>query len=112
MLVVAGVMHCAYLVSVPGQMEREEINEKLSMLGKRMEELKLEIHSATTVTAATFTNFEPSFDLTATLCDKVKAISNEMQELSQKIESEVGRGLLRVFVGTVRMSAFVCTCIM
>ena len=70
-------------------MEREEINEKLSMLGRRMEELKLEIHSATTATSATFANFEPSFDVTATLSDKVKAVSDEMQELSDKIETEV-----------------------
>ena len=74
---------------VSGQMEREEINEKLSMLGRRMEELKLEIHSATTATSATFANFEPSFDVTATLSDKVKAVSDEMQELSDKIETEV-----------------------
>ena len=70
-------------------MEREEINEKLSMLGRRMEELKLEIHSATTATSATFANFEPCFDVTATLSDKVKAVSDEMQELSDKIEAEV-----------------------
>ena len=70
-------------------MEREEINEKLSMLGRRMEELKLEIHSATTATSTTFANFEPCFDVTATLSDKVKAVSDEMQELSDKIEAEV-----------------------
>lgn len=70
-------------------MEREEINEKLSMLGRRMEELKMEIHSATSGASATFTTFEPSFDVTTTLADKVKAISEEMQELSEKIDTDV-----------------------
>ena len=85
---------------VSGQMEREEINEKLSMLGRRMEELKLEIHSATMATSATFANFEPSFDVTVTLSDKVKAVSDEMQELSNKIETEV-----RIFAVVVLFSS-------
>ncbi|XP_076441590.1 centromere/kinetochore protein zw10 homolog isoform X2 [Babylonia areolata] len=81
-------------------MEREEINEKLSMLGRRMEELKLEIHSATTATAATFSEFEfeSSFDITAALSDKVRAISEEMQELSLKVETEV-KGQLNISTG-------------
>jgi hypothetical protein len=72
-----------------GQMEREEINEKLSILGRRMEELKLEIHSATMAATSTFSNFDSAFEATSTLSDKVKAISDEMQELSEKIETEV-----------------------
>lgn len=67
-------------------MEREEINEKLSLLVRRMEELKLDIHDAT---IATFNNFELSFDATITLTDRVKLISEEMKELSHKIDSEV-----------------------
>ncbi|KAK7505508.1 hypothetical protein BaRGS_00003253 [Batillaria attramentaria] len=85
----------AEVLSSAGQLEREEINEKLSILGRRMEELKLDIHAATT---ATFTNFDPSYDTTVTLSERVKAVSTEMQELSKKIDTEI-KGQLNVSTG-------------
>lgn len=67
-------------------MEREEINERLSLLARRMEELKADIHTAITTS---FTHFDSSFDTTTTLSEKVKALSEEMESLSLKINSEV-----------------------
>ncbi|KAL8583837.1 hypothetical protein ACOMHN_040306 [Nucella lapillus] len=79
-------------------MEREEINEKLSMLGKRMENLKQELHTAITASIAAFDEFEPNLNSTTTLSDKVKAISEEMRELSHKVETEV-KGQLNISTG-------------
>lgn len=85
----------AEVLSSAGQLEREEINEKLGLLGRRMEELKLDIQTATT---ATFTNFDHSYDTTLTLADRVKGVSKEMEELSHKIDTEI-KGQLNVSTG-------------
>lgn len=85
----------AEVLSSAGQMEREEINERLSLLARRMEELKADIHTAITTS---FTHFDSSFDTTTTLSEKVKALSEEMESLSLKINSEV-KGQLSISTG-------------
>ena len=70
-------------------MDYEEINQKLAVLGKQMQLLTFEVHSSMQSYSTASLNLGHKFDVTITLAEKVRTLSAEMDELSKRIESEV-----------------------
>ena len=69
-----------------GRLEKEDLNAKLTRLGKRIEEIKVEVNDAL---ERKYADFYPNLDATMELNARVEALSDEMQAVSSNIDNEV-----------------------
>lgn len=72
---------------ITGQLEAKEIQGKMEMLGKKMDDLKLEVFEVTKGKYETF--FPQKFQTTAALKENVDKVLGDFTEAKEKIESEV-----------------------
>lgn len=72
---------------ITGQLEAKEIQGKMEMLGKKMDDLKLEVYEVTKGKYETF--FPQKFQTTSALKENVDKVLGDFTEAKEKIESEV-----------------------
>ncbi len=77
---------CIKNVHVPGRLEKEDLNAKLGKLSKRIEEVKVEVYDSLQLE---YGNFYPTLDTAHDLSQRVNTMTEDMQGVSSRIETEV-----------------------
>ncbi len=73
-----------------GRLEKEDLNVKLSKLSKRIDAMKVEVYDSL---FRKYQDFNPNLSTAVELNQRVQALSEEMVNISNKIDKEVASSL-------------------